>query len=135
MAYVRQTEARAADGAGPHREKDLGERAAIEAVQDAIHLGENERALLMSEDDRALRRIVLAGSELLDRLIPLTTRDFLDALEAGRRIQSADEVYRRAQDADRHASRLRLLDQQHRRAIDAVRTALEPGPRHGGEDH
>ena len=125
MAYVRQAEARPTDGTGPRREKDLGERAAIEAIQDAVHLRENERALLMSEDDRALRRIVLAGSELLERLIPLTTRDFLDSLESARRIQSADEVYRRAQDAGRHASRLTLLDRQHRQAVDAVRTALK----------
>jgi hypothetical protein len=33
------------------REKDLGERAAIEAIHDGVHLAAGERAVLVTEDD------------------------------------------------------------------------------------
>lgn len=117
--YLRNVEAR-----GPYREKDLGERAAIEVVTDAISLGENERALLMMEDDRALRRVLLPGAPALGRMIPLTTRDFLEALEEARRIQSADEVYRAAENRGRLPGRATVLRQQHEDALAAVRIAV-----------
>ena len=66
------------------REHDLGERAAIEAIHDAIHLAADERAILITEDDRALRRVLVVEAELTSRMIPITTRDFLDGLEIGR---------------------------------------------------
>lgn len=121
--YLRNVEAR-----GPYREKDLGERAAIEAITDAVVLGASERALLMMEDDRALRRVLLPGAAAVGRMIPLTTRDFLDALEEAQRIQSADEVYRAAEDAGRFASRNTILRQQHDAALDAVRRAVRRRP-------
>ena len=108
------------------REKDLGERAAIEAIHDAIHLAPGERALLMTEDDRALRRVLVLEAELTRLMIPVTTRDFLGALEAARRIQSAEEVYRRAEDAGRLAGRREALRDQHQRARDAVLRLLGP---------
>lgn len=109
------------------REKDLGERAAIEAVHDAVHLAPGERALLMTEDDRALRRVLVIEAELTRRLIPITTRDFVTALEAARRIQSADEVYRRAEDAGRLAARRKVLHDQHEQARNAVQRLIARG--------
>lgn len=105
------------------REKDLGERAAIEAIHDAVHLAADERALLIAEDDRVLRRVLVVEAELTARIIPITTRDFLEGMEAARRIQSADEVYRRAEDAGRAASLRKALSDQHqaaRRAVDRL---------------
>lgn len=105
------------------REKDLGERAAIEAIHDAVHLAADERALLITEDDRVLRRVLVVEAELTARIIPITTRDFLEGMEAARRIQSADEVYRRAEDAGRAASLRKALSDQHqaaRRAVDRL---------------
>lgn len=107
------------------REKDLGERAAMEAIHDAIALGDNDRALLVTEDDRVLRRILVVETELTDRMIPVTTRDLLEALERAGRINSADEVYRRAEDAGRLASRRAALSAQHFRARDAVERMLK----------
>lgn len=109
------------------RERDLGERAAIEAIHDAIHLAADERAILITEDDRALRRVLVVEAELTSRMIPITTRDFLDGLEAARRIQSAEEIYSRAEDAGRAASRRAAIRDQHVRARHAVETLLGRG--------
>ena len=109
-----------------HRERDLGERAAIEAIHDAVHLAADERALLITEDDRVLRRVLVLEAELTARMIPITTRDFLEGMEAAQRINSADEVYRRAEDAGRLASRRAALADQHARARAAVDRLLRP---------
>jgi hypothetical protein len=102
------------------REKDLGERAAIEAIHDGIHLAADERAILITEDDRVLRRVLVIEAELTARIIPITTRDFLEGMEGARRINSADEVYQRAENAGRLASRRAALADQHERARSAV---------------
>ena len=102
------------------RERDLGERAAIEVVHDGLQLATHERAVLMTEDDRVLRRILVTGAELTSRMIPITTRDLLESLEAAGRINSADDVYSRAEDAGRLASRRAVLREQHDHARQAV---------------
>jgi hypothetical protein len=122
------------EGDASWREKDLCERAAIEAVHDAVHLAPSERALLVTEDDRALRRALVVESELTALLIPITTSDFVSALEAARRIQSAEEVYRRAEDAGRLAARRKVLRDQHERARDAVERLLARSDSRGKDD-
>jgi hypothetical protein len=107
-----------------HREKDLGARAAIEAIHDGIHLEQNERAILITEDDRALRRVLVAEAELTARMIPITTRDFLEGMQGAQRINSAEEVYRRAENAGRLASRRAVLKDQHEQARDSVNRLL-----------
>lgn len=107
-----------------HREKDLGERAAIEAIHDGISLAVGERAVLITEDDRVLRRVLVVEAELTSLMIPITMRDFLLGMEAARKINSAEEVYRRAEEAGRFASRRTILADQHARARDAVERVL-----------
>ena len=121
-AFFNYVESRSSNPAW--REKDLGERAAIEAIHDAIHLGPDERALLITEDDRVLRRVLVVEAELTARMIPVTTRDFLYALETAHRINSAEEVYRRAEDAGRLARRRSVLSDQHEQARLAVEQLL-----------
>lgn len=94
-AFFNYVESREANPA--RREKDPGERAAIEAIHDGIHLGPDERAILVTEDDRVL----VVQAELTAKMIPITTRDFLEGLKRAQRINSADEVYRQAEDAGR----------------------------------
>lgn len=113
------------------REKDLGERAAIEAIHDGLHLAAGERALLLTEDDRVLRRILVLQAELTARMIPVTTRDFLEGIERAGRINSAEEIYRRAEDGGRLASRRRSLADQHDRAQAAVERLLQTRPGKG----
>ncbi|PJN93860.1 hypothetical protein CNY89_17965, partial [Amaricoccus sp. HAR-UPW-R2A-40] len=110
---------------GRYREKDLGERAALEAIHDAVQLRSNERAILITEDDRVLRQALVFQPELTDRMIPITTRDFLEGLEQAQRIQSVEAVYRRAEDAGRHASQRQALAQQHEKAVTAVQSVLQ----------
>ncbi|HEY5091095.1 MAG TPA: hypothetical protein VIK30_14045 [Polyangia bacterium] len=102
------------------REKDLGERAAIEAIHDGLHLTPEERAILITEDDRVLRRVLVLEAELTAKMIPITTHDFLIGMEQARRINSADEVYRRAEDAGRLASQRQSIKDQHEHAREAV---------------
>ena len=102
------------------REKDLGERAAIEAIHDGVHLASGERAILITEDDRVLRRVLVIEAELTRRMIPITTMDFLVGMESAGRINSAEEVYRRAEDAGRLASRRAVWQDQHEQARGAV---------------
>ncbi|MBV9735456.1 MAG: hypothetical protein JO209_06060 [Acidisphaera sp.] len=102
------------------RERDLGERAAIEAIHDGIQLAAEERAILITEDDRVLRRVLVTNAELTAKMIPITTRDFLEAMQEAQRINSVEEVYRRAEDAGRLASRRAALGDQHEQARAAV---------------
>ncbi len=107
-----------------HRERDLGERAAIEAVRYGVMLSAEERAVLITEDDRVLRGSFIITAEDRERIIAITTSDFLNGLEAAGRINSADEVYRRAEDQGRAASRRQILEAQHAVARDAVHAML-----------
>jgi hypothetical protein len=72
-----------------------------------------------------LRRVLVIEAELTARMIPITTRDFLEGMENAHRINSADEVYRRAEDAGRLASRRAALANQHERARKAVINGVE----------
>lgn len=110
------------------RERDLGERAALEAIHDAIQLSRAERAVLITEDDRVLRRVLVAEAELTARIIPVTTRDFLVALEEAGWINSVDEVYRRAEDVGRLANRRMILRDQHEQALRAVQRMMQRRP-------
>jgi hypothetical protein len=57
-------------------------------------------------------------------MISITTWDFLEGLEEAHRINSAEEVYRRAEDAGRLASRRAAHAAAHERAIAAVKDLL-----------
>ena len=111
-------------GAGLRTPRDLGERAAIEAIRHTLVLAQDERAIFITEDDRLLSGTYVVLDVDRDRAISITTRDFLEGLEEARRINSADDVYRRAEDAGRLASRRTALAGDHERAIAAVKRVL-----------
>lgn len=102
--------------------RDLGERAALEVVRYA-HLLDNDedRALLLS-DDRDVGRLMATDPE---RVILLTTWDFLQQLEQARRIQSADAVFERVQEVGRTPPRRGLWDQHDDDTREAVKQILE----------
>jgi hypothetical protein len=110
--------------AGLKTPRDLGERAAIEAIRHALVLGKDERAIFITEDDRLLTGTYVILDQDRDRMISITTWDFLEGLEEAHRINSAEEVYRRAEDAGRLASRRAALAAAHERAIAAVKDLL-----------
>jgi hypothetical protein len=88
------------------REPNLGERSAVEVIEEPGRLGEGERAVLLCEETAVLRRVVVRDRE---RIVEMSTMDFLTALESERRIQSADAVFERALAAGRSASRAEKL--------------------------
>lgn len=87
----------------------IGETAAIETLRYGVEIGPGERGVFITEDGRVVRGAFLPVGPLRERAITITTRDFLEGLEASGRINSADEVYRLAEDAGRFASRSRAL--------------------------
>jgi hypothetical protein len=105
---------------GGRLEKDLGERAAVEIIR-SFPLAERERAILLS-DDRDVSRVVVVDPQ---KIILLTTWDYLQQLEAARRIQSADAVLEAARERGRNPPTVDIWSQHDPEIRDAVRTAIE----------
>ncbi len=84
------------------REPDLGERAAVEVIEEPDRLSGDERGVLLCEETAVLRRVVVRDRS---RIVELSTLDFLNILEAERRIQSAEQVFELAGKAGRTPSR------------------------------
>lgn len=124
----------AAMDAGLKAPRDLGGRAAIEAIRHALVLAKHERAVFVTEDDRLLTGTYVVLSTDRGRVISITTWDFLEGLERAQRINSAEEVYRRAEDAGRLASRRAALAAHHERAVAAVKALLHGQRRQAHEE-
>lgn len=103
------------------RQPDLGERAAVEVIEEPDRLTGDERAVLLCEETAVFRRIDIREKE---RILELSTMDFLRLLESERRIQSADRVFEVAQEAGRNASRVEKLPDHSDAAGAAIRTLL-----------
>ena len=88
------------------REPDLGERAAVEVIEEPDRLQGDERGLLLREETAVLRRVAVRDRErIVERIVELSTLDFLRILEAEKRIQSAEQVFELAAKAGRFPSR------------------------------
>jgi hypothetical protein len=64
--------------AGLKTPRDLGERAAIEAIRHTLVLGKDERAIFITEDDRLLTGTYVVLDQDRDRMISITTWGFLE---------------------------------------------------------
>jgi hypothetical protein len=106
-AYERHDLARLS-APGP-REPDLCEHAAVEVIEEPGRLEGNERGLLLCEETAVLRRVVVRDRQ---RIVEISTLDFLRLLEAEQRIQPAEQVFELAAAAGRAASRVEKLDAQ-----------------------
>jgi hypothetical protein len=102
-------------------EPNLGEQAAVEVIEEPARLQENERAILLCEETAVTRRIVVRERE---KIIELTTMDFLILLETEQRIQSAEAVFDRALAAGRTPSRVEKFADHDPSIRDAVRDTL-----------
>lgn len=100
--------------------RDLGERAALEVVR-TYPLGDRERALLLG-DDRDAERLSIIDA---DRLILMTTWDYLRQLEYARRIQSADAILEAVRATGRNPSTRDLWERLDPEIRDAVRRILD----------
>lgn len=75
---------------GRKRNRDLGERAALEVLRDTQQIGPGERGILLFEDgDILCHKVVIRDA---NRLLLLTTADLLRALKLEGRLQSADHL-------------------------------------------
>ena len=124
-AYERYDLARLA--APTLREADLGERAAVEVIEEPDRLQGSERGLLLCEETAVLRRVVVRDRA---RIVEISTLDFLRILEVEQRIQSAEQVFRIAEAAGRSPSRIGKLSAQDM----ATREAIQGLVRRGGGD-
>ena len=91
------------------RQVNLGEQAAVEVIEEPGRLRPEERGILLCEESAVLRRIVVREK---DRIIELSTMDFLRLLEAEGRIQSADAVFQMAVEGGRSPSNVQHLTRQ-----------------------
>jgi hypothetical protein len=105
---------------GGRLEKDLGERAAVEIIR-TFPLAEHERAILLG-DDRDVNRFIVIDPQ---KIILLTTWDYLRQLEEARRIQSADAVFEAARERGRHPPAVDIWSRHDPEIRDAVRAAIE----------
>lgn len=108
------------------REPDLGERAAVEIIEEPDRLLGDERGLLLCEETAILKRVVVRDRE---RIVELSTLDFLRILEAEGRIQSAEQVFELAVQAGRFPSRAEKMsghDEATRAAIRGLVQRREP---------
>ena len=104
------------------RQPDLGERAAVEVIEEPDRLTGDERGVLLCEETAVLRRVVVRDRE---RIVELSTLDFLRILEAEQRIQSAEQVFELAARSGRLPSRAEKMsahDEATRAAIQALVT-------------
>jgi hypothetical protein len=87
------------------RSRDRGERAAVEVLDYELARDPTLQALLLFEDSDIRRRSFVRT--LPEQVSAISTGDFLRALEAENRIQSADHIL------DEAAARGRNIEQQH----------------------
>ena len=108
------------------REPDLGQGAAVDVIEEPDRLQGDERGVLLCEESAVLRRVAVRDRE---RIVELSTLDFLRILEAEQRIQSAGHVFERAARAGRSPSRAVKLsghDELTRTAIQGLVKRREP---------
>jgi hypothetical protein len=104
------------------RQPDLGERAAVEVIEEPDRLTGNERAVLLCEETAVFRRVEIRDR---DRIVELSTMDFLRLLEAERRIQSADRIFEIVEEAGRAASRVEKRPSHSDTTSSAIQTLLQ----------
>lgn len=99
------------------RQPNLGERAAVEVIEEPDRLTGDERGILLCEESALLRRLIVQDKA---KIIELSTLDFLRLLEDKQRIQSAEQVFELAAQAGRFASRTEKLSMQDNATRDAI---------------
>ncbi len=104
--------------------RDVGERAALEVIR-TYPLAPEDRALLLS-DDRDAERLSIVDPE---RLILLTTWDYLRQLETAQRIQSAEAVIEAVRQAGRNPSTRDLWSGHNPEVREAVKQIIARPPK------
>jgi hypothetical protein len=113
----------AAQGDDPKfRLPNLGEQSAVEVIEEPHRLDHNELGVLLGEETAILRRIQVTQR---DKIVAISTMDYLKLLEGQQRIQSAESIFERAMAAGRNPSRKELLPDHPPVIREAVRDTLD----------
>lgn len=104
------------------REPNLGERAAVEVIEEPDRLQGNERGILLCEETAVLKRIVVRDRE---KVVELSTLDFLRILEAEQCIQSAEQVFELAAKAGRLPSRVEKMSDHDATTLTAIQELVK----------
>jgi hypothetical protein len=107
------------------RQPDLGGRAAVEVIEEPDRLLGDERGILLCEETAVLRRVVVRDRE---RIVEISTLDFLTILEAEQRFQSAEAVFALAEQAGRPASRAEKMSAYDEATRTAIRQLVARDP-------
>jgi hypothetical protein len=102
-------------------EPNLGERSAVEVIEEPARLQGDDKAILLCEETALTRRVIVRERK---KIIELGTMDFLKLLEAEQRIQSADAVFERALAAGPSASPVEKFGEHDPSTREAVRDTL-----------
>jgi hypothetical protein len=111
----------AREGDPAFRMANLGEQSAVEVIEEPGRLTDGELAVLLCEETAILKRIQVTER---DKIVELSTLDFLKLLEAQQRIQSADAVFERAMEAGRRPSQVEKFAEHDPEIREAVRETL-----------
>jgi len=99
--------------------KNSGEQAAMEVIRNSIFLKDNDKAILLTDD----RDVRLLTTREPDKIILLTTFEYLQALENAKCIQSADYIFDRVKLSGRNPPRHELfgnLDVDIKKAVEII---------------
>lgn len=110
------------------RQPNLGEQAAVEVIEQPGRLVDDERGVLLCEESAVLKRIEVRDR---DRVVAISTIDFLLVLEQEGRIQSLDAVLDLALAAGRRPNVKRLLPDRANDTREALRSLVRKRPDEG----
>jgi len=105
------------------RQPNLGEQAAVEVIEEPGRLNANERGILLCEETAVLKRITVQDKE---KIIELSTLDFLRILESEQRIQSADAVFEQAIMAGRTPSTIEKIIDHRNNVKETIAQLVRP---------
>lgn len=108
------------------RQANLGEQAAVEVIEQPGRLGTGERGVLLCEESAVLRRISVRDR---DRIVEISTTDFLRILEQEQRIQSVDAVLQLALEAGRRPNAKEHLASHSAEIRNAIHSLVRSGHR------
>lgn len=99
------------------RQPNLGEQAAVEVIEQPGRLEADEHGVLLCEESAVLRRVIVRDRE---RIVEISTTDFLRILEQEGRIQSVDAVLEMALAAGRKPGAKAHLESKSPEIRDAI---------------
>jgi hypothetical protein len=109
---------------GERRRRDLGETAALEIANNSKLIGHSGQSFVLTEDDAVIDGGFVSSNNKR-QIFVISTHDFLDVLEAEQLINSAESVYKIAEDAGRLASKRKAESEAEKAAVSAIQDLIK----------